>query len=408
MKEFIKKFYKNSFVYSTKEKLSKLSILLIIVLNIIVFNIIIEGLNFQTHFVNSPSNKYPYFCTNIIKNENISDFDSFSNSAYYIDSNNLYYAEDILKNKNDLDSRCIEIEKRVAIIKNEHNLKNIKEQIVNLNEQIYKLEDEVNYFRNNYNTVLFEKIANHDNDKSILNDNINSENIKAKYNDSLKNIEKLKLEKENIYINFENSNSIKSIKEYINTIKENYIIDEEKAFRYYYYIIEIIKMLFLLPLVFVFFFLMKKCLVDEKYILYIIFKNLFVVSLIPTLYTVFQIIYKFLPKVFLSKVIEFFYNLDIPFLVYYILVIIFVLIFVVVIIKIQKRFREQNELMKRNKISKIESYNKNLCNSCGNSVSYIRMNFCPVCQNMLKIKCKSCQNETIFGLNYCQNCSEKL
>lgn len=143
--------------------------------------------------------------------------------------------------------------KKSCYYKNEHNLKNIKEQIVNLNEQIYKLEDEVNYFRNNYNTVLFEKIANHDNDKSILNDNINSENIKAKYNDSLKNIEKLKLEKENIYINFENSNSIKSIKEYINTIKENYIIDEEKAFRYYYYIIEIIKMLFLLPLVFVFF-----------------------------------------------------------------------------------------------------------------------------------------------------------
>lgn len=115
MKEFIKKFYKNSFVYSTKEKLSKLSILLIIILNIIVFNIIIEGLNFQTHFVNSPSNKYPYFCTNIIKNENISDFDSFSNSAYYIDSNNLYYAEDILKNKNDLDSRCIEIEKELLL-----------------------------------------------------------------------------------------------------------------------------------------------------------------------------------------------------------------------------------------------------------------------------------------------------
>lgn len=65
--------------------------------------------------------------------------------------------------------------------------------------------------------------------------------------------------------------------------------------------IEIIKMIFLLPLVFSFFYIMKKYLKDEKYILYIIFKNLFFVALIPTLYTIFLIIYKFLPKVFYQK-----------------------------------------------------------------------------------------------------------
>ena len=153
---------------------------------------------------------------------------------------------------------------------------------------------------------------------------------------------------------------------------------------------------------------MKKYLKDEKYILYIIFKNLFFVALIPTLYTIFLIIYKFLPKVFLSKVIEFFYNLDIPFIVYYILVVVFVVIFAIIIIKIQKKFKEDNEKLKNNKISKIQFYNQNLCNSCGNRVSYVSMNFCPICNNRLNIECKNCKSFTINGMNFCQNCGEDL
>ncbi|MCT7471207.1 hypothetical protein N5T90_09995 [Aliarcobacter cryaerophilus] len=74
MKGFIQKFYKNNFVYGVKEKLSKLTILFIVILNIIVFNIILEGLSFQTQFVNSPSNKYPFYCKNIMEYKNLLNF----------------------------------------------------------------------------------------------------------------------------------------------------------------------------------------------------------------------------------------------------------------------------------------------------------------------------------------------
>ena len=119
-------------------------------------------------------------------------------------------------------------------------------------------------------------------------------------------------------------------------------------------------------------------------------------------------IYKFLPKVYITEIIQFFYDLEISFVVYYLLVIVFVVIFTYFIIKIQKHFKEKNEKLKRNKITIIESFNQNSCNSCGNKVSYISMNYCPICQNRLKIKCNSCENETVLGLNFCQNCGEKL
>jgi len=176
----------------------------------------------------------------------------------------------------------------------------------------------------------------------------------------------------------------------------------------YYYKIEIVSLLFLLPILLIFFYFMKKFIKDEKYILYVIFKNLLIVTLIPTLYTIFVIIYKFIPKVFIAKLIQALYDFDVPFLFYYILIIIFVLVFVFVIIKIQKMFKEYNERLKNNQITKIKSYNRSLCNQCGNKVYYTSMNYCPCCKNVLKIECKTCKKSTINGLAFCQNCGEDL
>ena len=58
MKNPLQNFYKNNFVYSTKEKLSKLTSLAISILNLIVFLVLMEGLDFQTNFVSHPNNIY--------------------------------------------------------------------------------------------------------------------------------------------------------------------------------------------------------------------------------------------------------------------------------------------------------------------------------------------------------------
>ena len=56
----------------------------------------------------------------------------------------------------------------------------------------------------------------------------------------------------------------------------------------------------------------------------------------------------------------------------------------------------------------IEFYNQDKCNSCGNKVSYSIMNYCPICENKLKVECKNCNKLTIAGLNFCQNCGNSL
>ncbi len=409
MKNPLQNFYKNNFVYSTKEKLSKLTSLAISILNLIVFLVLMEGLDFQTNFVSHPNNIYSSKCSSII-NSNTNDFNSYSyrkDNDFYDNYNNNEYRNFETK-KDLLDDRCKIIDIKINEVLSQNNIDELRTQDQELFANINKLEDELNYLRNNYNTVLFEKIATQDLDKSIIDGKINSENIKQKYDALTKNYEILKEQKESLKNNFEQNNKVKELSSYVDSIKEKYLTDEKEEYNFYFYKVEFVKLIFLLPLVIAFFYLMKKYMKEEKYILYLIFKNILIVSLIPTLYTVFTTIYKILPKVFIASLIEFFYNLDIPFVVYYLLIIVFVIIFIFIIIKLQKRFKEQNEKLKNNKISKIEFYNQDKCNSCGNKVSYSIMNYCPICVNKLKVECKNCNKLTIAGLNFCQNCGNSL
>ena len=210
MKNPLQNFYKNNFVYSTKEKLSKLTSLAISILNLIVFLVLMEGLDFQTNFVSHPNNIYSSKCSSII-NSNTNDFNSYSyrkDNDFYDNYNNNEYRKFETK-KDLLDDRCKIIDIFFYEVLSENNIDELRTQDQELFTNINKLEDELNYLRNNYNTVLFEKIATQDLDKSIIDGKINSENIKQKYDALTKNYEILKEQKESLKNNFEQNNNVK-------------------------------------------------------------------------------------------------------------------------------------------------------------------------------------------------------
>ena len=407
MKEFIKGFYKNNFVYNGTEKLSKLTIFFIVLLDILIYSTLNLGIDFQTRVLNSPSVTFPYKCRDVINSSNIDDFNDYfySKDSY----NNYYYDNNYQEIKDSLiDNRCDITNKKVDEVKKEHDIKQLiatKNQLLNTEN---KINNELYYIKENYNTVLFEKLSSQDTDKSIIKDNLTTQNVKEKYETYEKELAKIQKEKEDFYKIFSDSKSVKDLISYVNDNKLQINDDIEKANRAYSLKIELVTLLFLFPLVFGFFYLMKRYLAKEKYILYVMFKNIFIISLIPTLISIFSLIYEFLPKIFLEKLMQFFYELEIPFIVYYFVIIIFVFIFGFLIIKVQKRYKENNNKLKNNSISKVESYNKNICNNCGNSVDFKTMNFCPCCQNQLKIECNSCHNKTIKGLSYCINCGDNI
>jgi len=400
MKNLIKNFYSKNFVYKGKEKLSKLTILFIFFLNVFIFITIGLGIDFQIKVLNNPKVTFSSTCRAIINSKNVDDF----NSYFYLSKNHNNKYQNI-KNQ-ELDKRCTTlIYTKLKNVNIEHNIKILRENQKRINNNLNKVSNELSYLRENYNTVLFEKISSQESSKSIIKDNISSENIKSKYNLYLKNNEKLKKEKEELLKQFKNSNSVNELLSFIKDNKKQIKEDYRNLSKSYAIKKELITLLFLFPLLISSFYIMKRYLINEKYTLYIMFKNIMIVIFIPSIISLLSLIYILMPKIFIERVLSFFYELEVPFIVYYLVITLLVVIFGYLIVKIQKRYRESLKQLENNSISKIESFNKSICNKCFNKVDYFKMNFCPNCQNELKIKCNNCQNETIKGLNFCINCS---
>ena len=407
MKEFIKKFYSNNFVYNGKEKLSKLTIMFIAILNIFIFITIGLGIDFQVKVLNSPTVTYPYKCRDVLNNNDISDFRQYFYTKEKYDD---YYYEENYQGIKDLqeDSRCVLLNEKINLVKKEHNIKELISSSNKLLNNQSKIDSELSYIKENYNTVLFEKMSSQTQDKSIIKDDLSTQNIKEKHDAYIKELEKIKEEIDQLNNNFSKSKSVEELVSFVSTNKEQINQDIESMNKAYSIKRELVTLAFLLPLVLVFFYMMKTYLTKERYILYILFKNILIVSLIPTVISMISLVYELLPKIFIEKVLRFFYEIEIPFIVYYFVITIFIFIFGYLIIKLQKKFKEENNRLKNNSITKVESYNKNICNNCGNRVDFNTMNFCPCCQNKLKVECDSCHHMTIKGLDYCSNCGKNV
>ncbi|MGE4382303.1 MAG: ABC transporter permease [Arcobacter sp.] len=403
MKNFIKNFYSNNFVYKGKEKLSKLTIFALIILNIFILSTLYQGIDFQTRVLNNQNTKFPYDCRDVLNyTSSIDDFNSYLYNNY---NYNTKY-----QNIKDLevDERCNLIREKIEIIKNNIDIKSLKQQNEELNNKSYEINSQITYLEENYNTILFEKLSKQNNSKSIVKGELTTENIKEKYETFKKELEEINRQKIDLENIFKESNFVKDLLFYLETNKETILEDIKKSEKFYSIKYELVILLFLVPLVVVFFYLMRNYLQKDRYILYIIFKNILVVTLIPTVISFLSLINIFIPKIFIEKVLMFFYSLEIPFIVYYLAIAIAILIFIFIIIKIQKRFKEDNEKLKNNNISIVDAYNKNICIKCGNRVDFNIMNYCPCCQNQLKIECENCHTNTIKGLDFCSNCGSNI
>lgn len=403
MKNRIKNFINSNFIYKGKEKLSKLTILFLVILDIFIFITLGLGIDFQIKVLNNPHVMFPNQCRNIINDKNLTDF-----NKYFYTYNNYNGKYQTIKN-DQMDMVCNNIlYEKLSNVKKEHNIKSLKSKDKRLSTEINKVNSELNYIRENYNTVLFEKLSSQNSDKSIIKNKISANNIKIKYDSYIKQNENLKKEKEQLKNSFKNSTSVKELVLYVDNNKKSINSKYKELRKSYKLKKELVTLAFLIPLLLLAFYLMKKYLLSERYTLYIMFKNVFVVIFIPTFFSLVSLIYILMPKVFIEKVLRFFYELEVPFIVYYLVIAFIVVLFGYIILRIQKKYKEESQKLSKNSISKIESYNKNICNICNNRVDYNLMKFCPCCQNKIKITCESCEHETINGLKFCINCSHEL
>lgn len=384
---------KSKLKYSGKERLSRWSILFLVTLDLFVYLVINYGLSFQTQVIINPNKEFPYRCQAFTESKNI--------NASIFHYRFLQY--DTISER-ELDYRCREILSLADSISQDEKLSGLKEKINKEKSRNIGFNRELSDLKSQYNTTLFEKIANQNREDSILENNVSASNIREKFKElefniknSQENINRLKSD---FYIDEE----VVKLKKIILSNREEINLDYNKALKYYEIKKYLVELLFITPLAFIFFIFMKKWLQRENFVKYTLFKHLFFVSLIPLFTTIFSIIYIFIPQKFIALFIEFFYNLHIPFIVYYILIGIGIFIIYLIVRFIQNRANSRD---KNGKIIFKEFYQKSLCVDCGNRVNYETMNFCPYCSNILKTECKRCGEMRIDNMSFCHKCGEE-
>ncbi|MDD2383562.1 MAG: hypothetical protein PHN18_05185 [Sulfurospirillaceae bacterium] len=417
----IKFFYKLklSYQHDSKniEKLTRWSLLFIIILDIFVYSAIEMGIRFQTATLNNPETKITYQCRNSVKNPAlIQDYNWYeyrsTSKKNYVNDNTIYTngttagSQKVLRDirHKELDTRCLELQNRIESIANSKELNTVKSSIETLQKNLSKYTTDLRYIQNNYNTVLFEKIAQQSESKSILEMDLESKNIKVKYDDLQQKIASTQKTIDDLKLQFSSNTLVTSLFELATQQKETILKDYEKATSRYFLKRAGIIILFLLPIVGIFYWQMNSQNIKRNYTKYIIFKNIFVIGMVFLVLNTIKIVYNYIPHVFIQNVLMFFYSIQIPFIAYYILLALGIVLFSFIILKLQSATKNK----KRTTITFIDSYKLNKCDACGVKVDYVQMNFCPNCRNILKIKCEKCGHYTIAKLDFCSFCSEKV
>ena len=401
----IKTFFSRLTRIGKKEPLHRFSLAIIIALDIFVLINLFQGLDMQKEQLDTPQDIIPYTCENFLipkdstQDQKISIIEYAINHHTYFDTVNNKYtsAAKIIEkqNKEKVDVQCKEIYEEALKIYSNKQLSSLISQIENYQSEIDILENENSRYKNEYDTMLLEKIANQPENVSLTNESANT--VKQKIESNTNHIEKLntKIDQAKDAI-LQNPNAQK----FLNVIRERQRgIEKTRSTLEFWYPIKRVfsQMIFLLPLFFIFLWIYKKMIERENSILSLIASHLLLITLIPIVFVLFEFLLEILPFHILSDILNLLEALHIISLFSYILIIIGILLGIGVIYVLQKKIFSSHKIWEKRIQDK-------KCWNCGYTKTSEKEKFCSFCGEIQMEKCLQCGEEKVCKTTYCNNC----
>lgn len=342
----IRSFYDENFVFKRKSKLSKLTILFILVLNLFIFITMYIGIDFYTKILNTPISYFPRQCQNILLSNKIYDF----NSYFY-----RYTNSGIDKNK--IDNRCNNIiSKKLVNIRKKHNINELikEDSIFDKKYAFIKTKIKDLYYKHGklilseYDVLIYEN-----NTLSLDYDLKEIKEIKLEHDFYKKELLLIKEGKRKLYESFKDSTEMIEFMEYTKDNKNSILQDYNNLLTKYELKKELTGITFKIPPLLIVFFMMQKYLRRRNYILFCMFKSVLYSMSIPIVISTLVFFYMLIPENLFTNFINVLNEIEIHFLVYYFAIAIFLLTFGFIIEKLQLRQRKKVKNCKSNNISKV-------------------------------------------------------
>ncbi len=389
------KIIKNDLLNFKDEPLSGLSIVLLIILDIFIFTNVMIGVEAETAKVPRPSYHFPSSCTKHFENVQNS-YEAFDNYAYG--------KSRAAHLRPQLNSYCKELEKKIEAFTLGKEFKQNYKLIQNIKDKKRQNKRRLSQISQQYNTRLFERIAQMQNNKELL-------NAKHEYDELILDNKNLDKELQAIAP----VSSLKAYKTYVNYLKENRdaFKEEKKSYTFWQPFKAYGHMLiFILPLLLLFGFFYRRAKIKQialkEYnpIVKIISTHISLILILPLFWFTLTLVYHVLPKTLLLSIINFLVDIGFISLLNYLAIFLVVAFLGSLIYWIQKRtLKRKQEVLYKKDFQKLLSWSQ--CFECEYKVDYTKP-YCPFCGVALHTKCTECGEEINKHEAYCSFCSAKV
>ena len=323
------------------DPLNFLSIVVILALDVFVLWNIFQGVAFQTSQLTSATEAVPYSCQELAGIGRYSDTSRWDSLNRVLE---VYYFNG--QSHKELIADCGSLIASAQTLKNSTTVKELYSQLETANDTIKRLRRENQDYNRSYDTLLLEKIADQNDEFSITEskaDQVRSdiETNQTGIMQSEARVEKLKTE-------ILNTAAAQTFLEIRNS-KSQAIEAEFDRLKFWYPVKKLVfRLIFLVPLLLVFFVLYCHSVKREKPLLTLIFSHLLVVTCIPIVIEILDLFFELLPFHLLTDLLNWLKDLGLVALWNYFLILFGIVAALGLIYVVQKKlFSRERQMHKR-------------------------------------------------------------
>ena len=389
------------FKLDDREPLSKLSLAVIIALDIFILIVLFNGLSEHTEQLTAPYEYVPYECRAVyIDNDwtETSRLDKLQPLVLSGYENISYRNEGYLERADTqiMHPTCAALYRTIKAIADNDELKSlfVKRQLLETQRRDIVLELSKN--RSTYNTSLLEDIAKKRTDDEPL-DDISSRS--KGLSDAQNTVER---EIASIDSTLNAAPLIASLWQTISqdTKTREALIADYKRYQYWYAVKKLLwQMLFILPIFFAFYFWSSHSVRKQHSIQTLIATHLLVVSAIPIVLKVIELLLDLIPHHFFKKLFELLEKMHLIAIWHYFIIIATVAASLLLIYLVQKKLFNQHRTYQR-RLTKGECY------ACGLKLPP-NADYCPFCGESQLKSCSTCHGTTPAQADFCIRCGSK-
>lgn len=376
------------------EPLSGISVVLLIILDIFIFTNVMIGVKGETAKVPSVSYYYPSDCSKHFKDV----------QTHYKDFENYRYGQSRSAHvRPHLSSYCKDLDTKIKVFSLQEEFKTNLKRVQSIEEKQRQNRYRLDQISTQYNTRLFERIAQMQNNSEL-------KNAKSEYDGIIADNKNLKQE----LVLVPAVSSLEGFNTYVKYLKENKsaFFEAKKSYAFWQPFKEYGHMLiFILPLLLFFGFFYRRTkgqqLSKQNYnpVVRIISAHISLILALPLVWFTLGLIYHVLPKTLLKSIIEFLVEIGLISILNYVAILLVVLVFGGLIYWIQKRTLKKKLSVKVSRnLPRLISWSQ--CFECEYKIDYEK-EFCPFCGIKLHIECTSCQSSMNRHECFCSSCGKE-